>query len=122
MRVLDVSAEGIGVMDEMLSAAEVIQRAVQEQADVPEKARRVGAAVLTALNRAGWIVVDPNSDASREDGGCRWCGERHAMRRCPNVKAFEYGPDGKVTRVEFLTPNDYQPLPSGMNLRDLKIG
>jgi hypothetical protein len=37
---------------------------------------------------------------------CRWCGERHG-KLCPWVKAIELRPDDTVSRVEFLTPNDY---------------
>jgi len=39
---------------------------------------------------------------------CQYCGKSHGVR-CPDVKAIEYGPDGRVTRVEFMTPADYLP-------------
>lgn len=38
---------------------------------------------------------------------CRWCGHNHGEMLCPHVKAFEFAEDGvRVTRVEYLTPND----------------
>ena len=36
---------------------------------------------------------------------CRWCGEAHGVL-CPWVKAFEFGPDGTLKRVEFVTYAD----------------
>lgn len=36
---------------------------------------------------------------------CPWCGGIHAYR-CPIIKALEFDPQGRVTRVEFLTPAD----------------
>lgn len=42
---------------------------------------------------------------------CRWCGKHHDLiQRCPEVKAFEYHPNGTVKRVEFYSPNDYAPM------------
>ena len=44
---------------------------------------------------------------------CLWCGTVHGPY-CPIVKALEFGdggvetPIGRVTRVEYLTPNDYR--------------
>jgi hypothetical protein len=41
---------------------------------------------------------------------CPYCGESHGVL-CPQVKAIEYFPSGKVKRVEFKTAADYmQPL------------
>ena len=41
---------------------------------------------------------------------CRWCGQCHiGGGRCPEVKAFEYHPDGTLKRVEFFSPADYMP-------------
>ena len=37
-----------------------------------------------------------------------WCGEIH-VAHCPLVKAFEFYKDGKMKRVEFLTPMDFPP-------------
>lgn len=43
---------------------------------------------------------------------CRHCNQYHTGR-CPQVKAIEYYPDGKVKRVEFTDPGDYG-LPLGV--------
>ena len=44
---------------------------------------------------------------------CRWCGEDHHGKRCPEVKAIEWamGPTGVpfISRVEYLTPVDHPP-------------
>lgn len=32
---------------------------------------------------------------------CQWCGVIHLTPRCPQVKAFDYWPDGTLKRVEF---------------------
>lgn len=54
-----------------------------------------------------------------EPAPCEWCGLLHvgpqfAPKLCPYVKAFEYRCDEAgtryVSRVEFLTPADYQPI------------
>ena len=39
---------------------------------------------------------------------CKYCGSivKHTGK-CPSVKSFEYYPDGKIKKVEFLTPVDY---------------
>jgi len=37
---------------------------------------------------------------------CRWCGNAHDTR-CSLVKAIEYRANGRVKRVEFMTPSDY---------------
>lgn len=43
---------------------------------------------------------------------CQFCGGSHGLR-CPEVKAVEYDAEGKVKRVEYLTPADrYFPMPS----------
>ena len=43
---------------------------------------------------------------------CRWCGVGHGPL-CPYVKALEFkdemGNPDRVTRVEFITPNDIPP-------------
>ena len=36
-----------------------------------------------------------------EPCGCDYCGGAHKERACPRVKAIEYGPNGRVSRVEF---------------------
>lgn len=41
---------------------------------------------------------------------CRWCGDTHGPL-CPYVKALEFDQTNHITRVEFLTPADYQRLP-----------
>ena len=41
---------------------------------------------------------------------CGFCGESHGVK-CPTVKAVEYHANGKVKRVEFMTPRDYHPMP-----------
>ena len=41
-----------------------------------------------------------------ETKNCKYCGHRHGDL-CPQVKAFEYAEDGRITRVEFFTPNDH---------------
>jgi len=38
--------------------------------------------------------------------GCTYCDGFHANSRCPRVKAFEYGENGAVTRVEFWSPSE----------------
>ena len=42
---------------------------------------------------------------------CQFCGETHGVR-CPSVKAIEYHANGKMKRVEFMTPMDYRPWPA----------
>lgn len=42
---------------------------------------------------------------------CKFCGNQHGFR-CPDVKAIEYHANGKIRRVEFMTPMDYRPLAS----------
>lgn len=43
---------------------------------------------------------------------CRWCGHTHGDL-CPQVKALEFAEDGvRVTRVEFITPNDRPHIPA----------
>ena len=37
---------------------------------------------------------------------CHFCGSIHDYK-CPMVKAYEYGPDGKLSRIEFLTVADF---------------
>ena len=37
---------------------------------------------------------------------CRWCGHIHGDL-CPQVKAYEFHPDGVVKRVEFFAPVDH---------------
>lgn len=46
--------------------------------------------------------------APETNGPCRWCGHVHGVL-CPYVKAYEYDAEGRITRVEFLTPVDYHP-------------
>lgn len=57
-----------------------------------------------------------------EPAPCEWCGLSHdygaqVPRLCPYVKALEFRCDEAgaryVSRVEFLTPVDYQPIKSG---------
>lgn len=36
---------------------------------------------------------------------CFFCGQIHEFR-CALIKAYEYYPDGKVKRIEFMTLND----------------
>lgn len=51
--------------------------------------------------------------AEPEQLACRWCGQLHGPR-CPIVKALEFGNDGRVTRVEFVTDADApSPWPYG---------
>lgn len=40
------------------------------------------------------------SDAA-PDLKCQWCGVIHLTTKCPQVKAIDYWPDGKIKRVEF---------------------
>ena len=47
---------------------------------------------------------------------CMYCnGPDHGPQLCPYVKAVEYYETGKIKRVEFKTPRDYQmpPVASG---------
>jgi hypothetical protein len=36
---------------------------------------------------------------------CQYCGHFHGDL-CPQVKAYEYAEDGRITRVEFFSPSD----------------
>lgn len=45
---------------------------------------------------------------------CAWCNGFHDNSRCPRVKAFEYGENGAVTRVEFFEPWTYTLGPEMM--------
>jgi hypothetical protein len=46
---------------------------------------------------------------------CRWCGGSHGLR-CPFVQAFEYHPNGEISRVEFiLLNNNHFPFQSNFN-------
>jgi hypothetical protein len=38
---------------------------------------------------------------------CQLCGLEHEFK-CSLIKAYEYHPDGKVSRVEFVTFADFQ--------------
>lgn len=40
----------------------------------------------------------PNTNAGP---ACEWCGVIHLTSKCPQVKAIEYHPNGRVKRVEF---------------------
>ena len=41
---------------------------------------------------------------------CPRCGEDHEPIACPHVKAVEFDATGLIiTRLEFLTPADYEP-------------
>lgn len=42
---------------------------------------------------------------------CLRCGELHPLPECPYVKAVDFFKNGKVRRVEFLTPADFGPQP-----------
>ncbi len=44
-----------------------------------------------------------------ETGKCATCGGLSHTQggKCPLVKAYEYYPDGKLKRIEFMTPADY---------------
>lgn len=39
---------------------------------------------------------------------CFFCGLTHE-HKCALIKAYEYYPDGKVKRIEFMTLNDLRP-------------
>jgi hypothetical protein len=46
---------------------------------------------------------------------CRRCGENHDIVSCAHVKAVAFDEDGRIRRVEFLTPADcvvLNPLPT----------
>jgi hypothetical protein len=45
------------------------------------------------------MTIDPRNE-------CVYCGHFHG-RLCPNVKAYNYGDEGKLIRVEFFSPNDH---------------
>jgi hypothetical protein len=40
---------------------------------------------------------------------CPRCGAEHDIWSCPIVKAIDVDADGKIMRVEFLTPRDCAP-------------
>jgi hypothetical protein len=40
---------------------------------------------------------------------CKICGVEHEFK-CVLVKAMEFFKDGRVKRIEYLTPNDYPAL------------
>ena len=52
------------------------------------------------------------------DHECQHCGQWHG-KLCPQVKAIEYHPDGRVKRIEYVTSADFgraplpMPLPPG---------
>jgi hypothetical protein len=67
------------------------------------------------------VTIDSTVQGPAEPAPCEWCGLLHAgppdaPRLCPYVKALEYRCDEAgtryVSRVEFLTPVDYQPIKS----------
>lgn len=39
---------------------------------------------------------------------CGYCGNHHHAK-CPLVRAIEYFEDGRIKRVEFITPADHMP-------------
>lgn len=41
---------------------------------------------------------------------CPRCGSAHPLEQCQQVRAIEYFQNGKIKRVEFLTPGDYLPV------------
>lgn len=42
--------------------------------------------------------------SSAEKLECPYCGLSHLFLRCHRVKAFEFDPNGEVSRVEFHAP------------------
>lgn len=43
-----------------------------------------------------------------ETSKCPRCGgDDHDLMACPDVKAAEFGADGGISRVEFMTPADH---------------
>lgn len=49
------------------------------------------------------------ADAATPRQACHRCGGQHEILACPYVKAAEFDGDGKITRLEYLTPADYGP-------------
>ncbi len=47
---------------------------------------------------------------------CFYCGNEHDGIKCPMVAAYDFGPDGKITRVEFVTFADIQNVNSLFDL------
>ena len=44
---------------------------------------------------------------------CFYCGNEHDGIKCPLVSAYDFGPDGKIVRVEFVTFADIE-LPTSI--------
>jgi len=47
---------------------------------------------------------------------CMTCGSDHGDQKCFLIKAFEYYPDGKLKRIEYLTPADLKSVPAQDNV------
>lgn len=47
---------------------------------------------------------------------CMTCGNDHGDQKCFLIKAYEYYPDGKLKRIEYLTPADLKPTPAQDNV------
>lgn len=56
-------------------------------------------------NFLGASLLDGNEKMAK----CQTCGCDHGETKCFMIKAFEYYPDGKLKRIEYLTPADMQP-------------
>ncbi len=41
---------------------------------------------------------------------CPHCGGWHTNKRCPEVRAIEYHPDGSIKRVEYVGEVELQPV------------
>jgi hypothetical protein len=50
---------------------------------------------------------------------CEFCGTIHGPR-CPSVKAIEYYPDGKIKRIEYITPADFSTSITPFNWPNLQ--
>jgi hypothetical protein len=59
----------------------------------------------------------PPASNPQEPPRCRWCGQPHGPL-CPYVKALEFDQGNSITRVEFLTPADYQRPPPADTVAD----
>lgn len=58
-----------------------------------------------------YTKIDPCATSSipYSDGSCPHCGMMHKTT-CPRIKAIEYGPDGRVRRIEFHEQRTVQPV------------
>lgn len=53
---------------------------------------------------------------------CNYCDGFHYNSRCPRVKAFEYGENGAITRVEFWSPNEKVKVDIAERLEEIVSG